>query len=165
MKVSELTPEQLAAEMKKTMKVRALGEPDIFVGYYNHLRRRGGDIFVLRPVVRERAIMVEDPITKRKVNSRKKERILITAEMQFSERWMMKVNTSAQETTPRHFNDIGRGNAANKKKLNIPGMTSKIGGDEQSALDEHNSTGDISDGPDVAGGDIAPGKAGEVNVI
>lgn len=161
MKASSLTPEQLAIEMKKTIKVRAVGEPDIFVGYYNHLRRRGGDIFILRPVVRDRAIMVEDPVTKRMVNSRKKEKILITAEMQFSERWMMKINTNAPETPPAHFNKVGRGNARNK--LNIPGMTSKIGGDEDMAMDEHNQTGDvITDGP---GGENTPGKAGEVSVI
>lgn len=152
MKVAEMTKEALAAELKKTIKVRAIGDPDVYVGYYNHLRRRGGDVFILRPVVRDRGIRVEDPITKRMVSSRKSEKILITAEMQFSERWMVKVNTNAPETSPAHFNAVGRGR---KRVLNMPGITSKVGGDDAQAMLSHDAGGESFDDP---GGDTTTQK-------
>lgn len=156
MKVAELKPEQLQAELKKTIKVRAVGEPDIYVGYYNHLRRRGGDVFILRPLVRDRAIKVQDPISKRMIATKKTEKILITAEEQFSERWMEKVDNSAKENMPKHFNEIGRGNAANKNKLNIPGMTQKVGGDDKAAMAKHDAGGvDVTEGVE----DIATAQA------
>lgn len=139
MKVSELSKEQLELELKKTIKVRAIGDRDIHVGYYNHLRRRGGDVFILRPVIRKRVIKVLDPIAKREVASKKSEDILITAEMQFSERWMTKVGVAAAETSPAHFNEVGRGR--NRPKLDIPGMTSKAGGDDEAAMRTHNAGG------------------------
>lgn len=152
MKVDDLKPEQLRAELKKTIKVRVIGEPDVYVGYYNHLRRRGGDVFILTPIVRDRAIKIQDPVTKRMIAGKKTEKILITAEMQFSQRWMEKVDNNAKETMPKHFNEIGRGNAANKNKLNIPGMTQKVGGDDRAAMAKHDAGGvDVTEGvEDVA---------------
>lgn len=141
-KLDGLKQEELDQLMEKSVRVRATGPDDIFVGYYNHLRRRGGDVFILRPIVRNR----KNPETK------KLERYLISAEMQFSPRWMERVDDNAAESAPKHFNEIGRGkkrnpsvdnaspvpagqsqgrnNAAknNKRpKLNIPGMTHTVG--------------------------------------
>lgn len=141
MKVDAMTKEQVQAELRKTIKVRAVGAQDIYVGYYNHLRRRGGDIFILRPVIRERFVKVIDPVTKKEINSRTKEKILITAEMQFSERWMEKVNPKTPETPPVHFNQAGRG----RKRLDIPGMTSKVGGDDQAMIDTHDNPNGFND--------------------
>lgn len=146
MKVDGMTKEQLQNEMKKTIKVRAIGDRDIYVGYYNHLRRRGGDVFILRPVIRERFVKVIDPVTKKEINSRKKERLLITAEMQFSQRWMEKVNPKAPETPPTHFNLVGRG----RKRLDIPGMTNKVGGNDQAMIDAHDNTDGYNDAQDGA---------------
>lgn len=155
MKVDGLTKEQLDAELKKTLKVQALGESDIYVGYYNHLRRRGGDIFLLRPIIRERL----DKVTKKVF------KVLITAEMQFSERWMQKVAATLPTNMPKHFNEAGRG----KKRLDVPGMTRKIGGDEQSAMDAHDSmegTGEYV-APVVVPGSVDTGNVaveGEVQI-
>lgn len=150
MKVKDIKPGQLAVEMKKTIRVRAVGEPDIHVGYYNHLRRRGGDVFVLRPVVRKRFIKGPDGKP-----TRGKEEILITAEQQFSERWMVKVNAAIQETAPRHFNEAGRG----RKRLDIPGMTHKLTGEGDNVMGGEDNVDD-SGGSD-AQIETAPG-VGEV---
>jgi len=132
-----MTEEQLAKEMKKTMRVRAKGDGDAFVGYYNHLRRRGGDVFVLRPIVRKRDVIVLDkdkkPVMifdgrfKKEVPKKETKVVLITAEMQFSEKWMEVVKERLPETAPVHFNKTKGGKGTIANKLNIPGMTSKIG--------------------------------------
>lgn len=126
MKVSDLKPGQLDVEMKKTIRVKALGEKDIYVGYYNHLRRRGGDIFIVRPIVRERRYISgtqNDPRTGKEIKKYKTEKTLITAQQQISDKWMVVVKPGKEETQPVHFNEAGRG----RKRLNIPGMTSKVG--------------------------------------
>lgn len=120
MKVSLLKEGQLEKEMRKYIRVQAIGDTDIFVGYYNHLRRRGGDIFTLKPVIRDRL----------NKETKKVEKILITAEMQFSERWMRKVPVNEEETAPVHFNQAGRG----RKRYNIPGMTRKMTGENDNAM-------------------------------
>ena len=146
MKVDGMTDQQVQAEMKKVIRVRAKGEPDVYVGYYNHLRRRGGDVFVLRPIIRTREInmvrdgkvvMLDDPRMKMPTPRKEKKTLLITAEQQFSEKWMERINKALPETSPKHFNVVGRGNARNK--LNIPGMTSKVGGDNDFNDDDYGS--------------------------
>lgn len=61
------------------MKVRALGDAGMWVGFYNHIRRRGGDVFTL-------------------INPK-----------DFSKKWMEEVNPAAPETAPEHFNRFGKG--------------------------------------------------------
>ncbi len=61
------------------MKVKALGERDMWVGYYGMARRRGGDVFLLN-----------DP-------------------KDFSKQWMMVVEDSAPESKPGTFNKVGQG--------------------------------------------------------
>lgn len=92
------------------MKVRAKGPKDTWVGYYGHLRRRGGDVFTLVPVTRER-------LNKETGRMEKK---VITAEMQFSERWMERVSDKARESKPAHFNQVGRGDARRVKENDNP---------------------------------------------
>lgn len=79
-----------------TIKVRATR-----LGEYEYCRRREGDVFVLKP----REITVVDPVTRMPLieNGKPKTRVL-TAEEQFSPRWMERVDddtpealTSAQE--------------------------------------------------------------------
>lgn len=144
MKVTGMTDEQVQAEMKKVIRVRAKGEPDVYVGYYNHLRRRGGDVFIIRPIIRTRevekvrdgkVVMDSDPRLKVPRPLKEKKVVLITAEQQFSERWMERVNKPLPETAPKHFNVVGRGAA--KNKLNIPGMTRKVGGDNDAHVDDN----------------------------
>ena len=117
MKVSELSKEELEKEMKKRIKVRALGDDDVYVGYYNHLRRRGGDVFTLFPIIRERV----------NKETKNKDQILITCEQQLSAKWMERVNSNAPESVPVHFNQKGRG----RKRLSLPGMTHMIGTEDQ----------------------------------
>jgi len=75
------------------MKVRAKGPPDTWVGYYNHIRRRGGDVFTLSPV---------------EIKQNGKSTTLVP-EKQFSSRWMDRVPEELPETKPAHFNQVGRG--------------------------------------------------------
>lgn len=92
------------------MKVRAKGPKDVCVGYYGHLRRRGGDVFTLVPVTRMR----------KNKETLKMEPTVITAEMQFSERWMERVSEKIPETKPGHFNKVGRGDARRVKENDNP---------------------------------------------
>jgi len=75
------------------MKVRAKGEADTWVGFYHHVRRRGGDVFALIPVE----------------TVRNGKPVMIPPERQFSEKWMEKVEESLPESKPAHFNVIGKG--------------------------------------------------------
>ena len=85
----ELTESDLAP-----IKVKAKGDPRETVGYYDILRRRGGDVFVLKPV------------TIKEKNGKEK---VLTPKQQFSERWMTKVPDDIPETKPGHFNKVGKG--------------------------------------------------------
>lgn len=105
------------------MKVRAKGASDVWVGYYNHIRRRGGDVFTLQPITRMR-----------KGSDGKEKMVTITAAQQFSERWMEKVPDQAPETRPGHFNKVGRGDARRVKDAEAqppeaPEATPEGGGD------------------------------------
>ena len=87
------------------MKVRALGASDMWVGFYNHVRRRGGDVFTLIP--QEGLDKDGKPKT-------------ITPDQQFSKRWMERVDDLTPETRPIHFNQIGAGQP---KSVTIDGPT------------------------------------------
>jgi hypothetical protein len=76
------------------MKVKAKGEPSEWVGYYNHIRRRGGDVFTLLPI---------------ETKDRKGQPKIITPENQFTDKWMIKVDEDVPESKPAHFNKIGKG--------------------------------------------------------
>lgn len=78
--------------------------------------------------------MIHDPIYKREVPKKIKKRILITAERQFSERWMELVDAKIPTNLPKHFNEVGRG----RKRFDIPGMTNKVGTNEQNVMRAHN---------------------------
>lgn len=112
------------------MKVRAKGPKDVCVGYYGHLRRRGGDVFTLVPVTRMR----------KNKETLKMEPTVITAEMQFSERWMERVSEKLPETKPGHFNKVGRGDARRVKENDNPtpegDSGDASGGGEQSGAQE-----------------------------
>lgn len=123
MKVADMSKDELEKEMKKRIKVRAIGEDDVYVGYYNHLRRRGGDVFTLFPIIRDRV----------NKDTKKKEQILITCEQQLSAKWMERVNLNAPESEPVHFNQKGRG----RKRLSLPGMTHMIGTEDQDSAGSH----------------------------
>lgn len=123
MKVADMSKEELEKEMKKRIKVRAIGEDDVYVGYYNHLRRRGGDVFTLFPIIRDRV----------NKETKKKEQILITCEQQLSAKWMERVSLNAPESEPVHFNQKGRG----RKRLSLPGMTHPIGTDDNDSAGSH----------------------------
>lgn len=69
------------------MKVRAVGSSEKWVGYYGHVRRRGGDVFeLLRP---------EDFSDAHRKGPRPG--------------WMEKVEETVPETKPEHFNKLGWG--------------------------------------------------------
>jgi hypothetical protein len=72
------------------IKVRALQ-----MGEYEYARRREGDVFTLKP----REISIIDPGTRKPIleNGKIKTRLL-TAEEQFSERWMEKISDDQDET-------------------------------------------------------------------
>jgi hypothetical protein len=64
-------------------------------GEYEYARRREGDVFTLKP----REMTVLDPVTgKPVVEGGKIKTRLLTAEKQFSERWMERVDGDAEET-------------------------------------------------------------------
>jgi len=159
MKVQGLSDEQLEKELKKTLRVRAIGDPEKFVGYYNHVRRRAGDVFLLRPIVRQRTtivldkndrpVMVYDVGLKRDVPKKETKTTIITAEMQFSEKWMEKIKSNTPETKPVHFNKTNAGKGTLQNKLNIPGMTSKIG-DGFDDVDDVNAEEPTSQSSDAA---------------
>ena len=136
MKVTGMTDAQVEKEMKKTLRVRAIGEADKFVGYYNHVRRRAGDVFVLRPIIRERnfiamdaedkPVMIYDARVSKGVAKRQSKVVIITAEQQFSAKWMERVTAPIPETKPVHFNKTKAGQGTLQNKLDIPGMTNKV---------------------------------------
>jgi hypothetical protein len=82
-----------------------LGYPDIpgprikvratVMGEYEYARRREGDVFTLKP----REITLVDPVTRKPIieNGKFKTRLL-TAEDQFSSRWMERISDEAEET-------------------------------------------------------------------
>lgn len=132
-------PAGLAREMAKTIRVQATGERDVYVGYYNLLRRRGGDRFDLRPIRRMRKldvivdgkpVMIYDEGLKKEIVKKELVEVIITARQQLSSSWMEEVDPSAGITKPQHFNAVGRGkNRPNTpdpvlpaKKFDIPGM-------------------------------------------
>lgn len=99
---------------KGTIRVRALS-----LGYYNHVRRREGDVFTLIPLpngVKEVAVLDKDGepkedrfgrlLTKREVGP-------VTAEDQFSELWMERVSddhpekvTTGAEALKAHHDEV-----------------------------------------------------------
>jgi len=82
------------------MKVRALQN-----GYYNHLRRREGDVFELVPIKGHKRIRNEDTGQEKLVEH------LFTPEEQFSTRWMEKVakNTPTKVSTAQQsLNEVQR---------------------------------------------------------
>jgi len=133
MKVEGMTKEEVKEALSKGMKVRAIGETTKYVGYYNNFRRRGGDVFMLWPKIRVKKVPVLNPKTgkpevfydeKFRINRNvmKEEKIIITAEKQFSSAWMERVPDSTPVNRPAHFNKAGEGDA---RRLNIPGMTQR----------------------------------------
>lgn len=146
MKLDGMKKEKIDEELKKTIKVRALGDADVHVGYYNHLRRRGGDVFILRPIIRERL----------NKETKKKERVLITAEQQFSEKWMTKVDSKVPVNAPTHFNKAGR----NRPRYDVPGMTRIVGDDDRQALRRHDNVDPTPAEEAMAGADL-----GDENVL
>lgn len=161
MKVDAMSKEALEKELKKTIKVMAVGESDIYVGYYNHLRRRGGDVFIIKPIIRERFVKMIDPVSKREINSKKKEKVLITAEQQISERWMVRVKPDAKVNMPAHFNEVGRG----KKRLNIPGMNNKVGTDDKNLMNKHDNPNFVANNDNEFFDDNTPSSPQDGNVI
>jgi len=92
------------------MKVRARGESDAWVGFYNHVRRRGGDVFELIPM--EATVRLGDKFSSSKgerTNLKPGEKITITPEQQFAPKWMEQVDETTPETKPEHFNKVGKG--------------------------------------------------------
>lgn len=75
------------------MKVRALQ-----LGYYNDVRRREGDIFVLRD---KKKLKRDDRGRTVRDRDGKPEFKVISAEEQFSDRWMERVDQSVPATAPR----------------------------------------------------------------
>jgi hypothetical protein len=80
--------------MAGPFKVKAVGPAEKTVGYYNHARRQGGDIFLIDPTMPEPA----DP-KRRRLDGR------TDVPLAFSEKWMEKVPTGtplthAQEARP-----------------------------------------------------------------
>ena len=71
------------------MKVKAKGSSDEWAGYYGNYRRRGGDVFELVPV----NMRVRGKDGKESV-------VVIEAEAQFSDRWMIKADESAPVSKP-----------------------------------------------------------------
>lgn len=112
-----------AGDEEKTLRVRAKSErPDqLWVGYYDHKRRRNGDVFTLKPLRRMRLVPTGKMVLGKdgkEIPERKAREILITAEQQFSPRWMEKVEENLPETEPPHFNktDMGKGTLQNRMK-------------------------------------------------
>lgn len=89
------------------IKVRATA-----MGEYEYARRRPGDVFTLKP----RYITVVDPVTRKPVveNGNPKMRLL-TADEQFSERWMERIDrgeetiTTAQDALNQATDEINEG--------------------------------------------------------
>lgn len=103
------------------MKVRAKGNSTDVVGYYGHLRRRGGDVFVLQPIK----------------TIRKGKPVVIPVEKQFSERWMEKVPDVVPETRPQPFNSVGAGRPRpeNPNDNKVPAITDPpAGGSNQTVI-------------------------------
>ncbi len=78
------------------MKVKATA-----MGYYNHKRRRPGDVFLLKAF--KRKISSVDQATKTK----NVKEILCTPEMQFSEDWMERVDDKAKIVTVKPQKQFG----------------------------------------------------------
>ena len=87
------------------MRVRATR-----AGYYDHLRRREGDVFTLASITG----LVMDVKTGQHVSA------TIPPEKQFSSRWMEKVADTSPETRPVHFNKRGDGDGRLEAKLTAP---------------------------------------------
>jgi hypothetical protein len=90
------------------MKVRALGKPYEWVGYYDHLRRRGGDVFILKPIT----------TIKKNKETGEVRKITIAPEQQFSKRWMEKVDDTAPLTKPASSKDLGKADARAQRAQN-----------------------------------------------
>lgn len=96
------------------MKVRATR-----LGYYNHIRRREGDVFELEPTTRIKGY--DDPIKRDQVRLHPElnwERETITVEMQFSPLWMEKVDdatptsvTASPQALKKHHDETLAGRA------------------------------------------------------
>lgn len=79
------------------MKVRA-----IELGFYNNRRRPPGEVFVLKPY--KKVVEKVDPETK----VRTKEIVVVTADDQFSDRWMQKVNSSVDVKVVQSKRQFGK---------------------------------------------------------
>lgn len=95
------------------VKVRAMGDKDLVVGYYNHLRRHGGDVFRLSPLNTHEKVPAKDKDGKPIMDKGKPKMVdrILTPREQFSSKWMEEVEETARETKPQHFNKVGRGDA------------------------------------------------------
>lgn len=84
-----------------TIRVRALR-----TGYYEHIRRREGDVFDLIPRETVRFGTAIDPTTKRRTKT--SERLMISADQQFSAEWMEEVNPRTPLSTSTANEEIRR---------------------------------------------------------
>lgn len=98
------------------MKVRATQ-----AGYYNHIRRRPGDVFTLAPVKGTKVTLHKDGREERKEHT-------FSAEEQFSERWMEKVSKHTPEKV-----------TGAQKALNAASNALKSGGQGPESEDEADS--------------------------
>jgi hypothetical protein len=65
------------------------------MGEYEYARRRDGDVFTLKP----REVTVVDPITRKPIIEHGKPKMrILTAEEQFSSRWMERIDEGAEDT-------------------------------------------------------------------
>lgn len=117
------------------MKVRAKGDPSNWVGYYGHVRRRGGDVFELVPI---KTIKNGKPIT-------------IMPEQQFSERWMERVGKQSLVSKPATFRELGRadGRAGASPAPQVP-----------AAEQPGETDGEEDAGEEAGGGEGVSGPAG-----
>ena len=100
------------------IRVRAKGDAGRWTGFHGMVRVRGGDVFTLRP------------IETFKVNARTGEKtpLLMTPEMQFSPKWMERVDPTTPETRPAHLGKVSAGPAP---KATIMEATSMSGAQQQ----------------------------------
>lgn len=107
--MSDLRELEQKARECKPLKVRAKGKVTEWVGTYDLHRRRGGDVFDLKAIIRKRktgegaAAVYKD--------------VLITPEEQFSESWMERVQENIPNTKPAAAKDLGIGSERAKAKI------------------------------------------------
>ena len=124
------------------MKVRATQ-----LGYYNHKRRPPGEVFILRPY--KKTVEELDEATKFKT----KKQVVVSAEEQFSFRWMERVDQNVSVKQEKIQKKFGKGLGNQALGQDVPSsaraahepMSDDEVEDLDAAIEEHEAAADNDD--------------------